>query len=131
VSTLEALRIAPLLVRHALGYADLAGEELDGVGPRLRGRAVAAATCAFAAFLGVLLTCGLAIALAWDTAYRYWVIAGLALGFFAVAIAAGEALRRERRRGPLFGRLRDEWRQDRETLQRIMVARETPGPDKP
>jgi uncharacterized membrane protein YqjE len=125
VSTLDALRIAPLLVRHALGYADLAGEELSGVGPRLRRRATAAVTCALAAFLGVILTCVLAIALAWDTAYRYWAIAGLALAAFAVAIAAGEALRRERRTGRLFGRLREEWQQDRETLQRIMLARET------
>ena len=108
MSTLETLRIAPLLVRHALGYADLAGEELSGVGPRLRRRVTAAVTCALAAFLGVLLTCALTIALAWDTVYRYWVIAGLALAFFAVAIAAGEALRRERRTGRLFGRLRDE-----------------------
>jgi uncharacterized membrane protein YqjE len=131
VSTLEALRIAPLLVRHALGYADLAGEELDGVGPRLRRRVTAAAICAFASLLGVMLSCALAIALAWDTDYRYWVIAGLALGFFAVAIAAGEALRRERRSGPLFGRLRDEWREDRETLQRIMAARERAEQDRP
>jgi uncharacterized membrane protein YqjE len=77
----------------------------------------------------VLLTCGLVVALAWETAYRYWVIAALALAFFAVAIAAGEALRRERRSGPLFGRLRDEWRQDRETLQRIMSAREAAEQD--
>lgn len=129
MSTLDALRIAPLLVRHALGYADLAGEELNGVGPRLRRRVTAAVTCALASFLGVLLTCGLVIALAWETAYRYWVIAVLALAFFAVAIAAGEALRRERRSGPLFGRLRDEWRQDRETLQRIMSAREAAEQD--
>lgn len=131
MSALDALRIAPLLVRHALGYADLAGEELSGVGPRLRRRVTAAVTCALAAFLGVMLTCTLVIALAWDTVYRYWVIAGLALAFFAVAIAAGEAVRRERRTGRLLGRLRDEWRQDRETLQRIMTVRDTAEQDQP
>lgn len=131
MSTLDALRIAPLLVRHALGYADLAGEELSGVGPRLRRRVAAAVICALASFLGALLSCGLMIALAWETAYRYWVIAGLALTFFAVSIAAGEVLRRERRNGHLFGRLREEWRQDRETLQRIMTAREAPEQEGP
>jgi uncharacterized membrane protein YqjE len=125
VSLLHALpRIAPLLVRHVIGYADLAGEELDGIALRLRRRAIAAATCALAAFISVLLGCVLVIALAWETPYRYWVIAGLAVAFCGTALIAGATVRRERREGGrLFGRLREEWSQDRQALQQIMASR--------
>ena len=92
--------------------------------PRLRRRAIAAATCALATLISLLLGCFLVIALAWDTPYRYWVIAGLALAFCGTALIAGATVRRERREGGrLFGRLRDEWQQDRRTLQQIMASR--------
>jgi uncharacterized membrane protein YqjE len=127
VSLLYALpRALPLLARHALGYVDLATEELDGLGGRLRRRALAAAVCGLATLVAVLLGCGLAIAIAWETPYRYVVIAGLALAFLAVAIAAGEIARRERRHtAGMFERVRKEWTQDRATLRQIMERGDT------
>lgn len=117
-------RMVPLLARHALGYVDLAAEELDGLAARLRRRAVAAATCILATFLAVTMGCGLAIAIAWDTPYRYIVIAGLTLFFLAIAIATGDVARRERRQiAGLFERLRREWMRDRATLREIIEER--------
>ncbi len=117
-------RVAPLLARHALGYVDLATEGLDGIGERLRRRAVAAAVCALATHLAVLLACGLAIALAWDTPYRIAVIVGLVVTFSVVAIVAAAIAGRERRRtGDVFERLRSEWMQDREALRQIIADR--------
>jgi uncharacterized membrane protein YqjE len=125
-------RVAPVLARHALGYADLATEELDGIAARLRRRMVAMAACMVAAGIALLLGCCLLIAIAWDTPNRNAVIAGLALVFFAAAIAAGEIARRERRRaGPAFARLRSEWNRDRETLRQVLAARDEDGEARP
>jgi uncharacterized membrane protein YqjE len=68
--------------------------------------------------------CALAIAIAWDTPYRYIVMAGLALFFLAVAIATGDVARRERRHtARLFARFRAEWTRDREALREIIAER--------
>jgi uncharacterized membrane protein YqjE len=125
VNLLYALpRMVPLLARHALGYVDLATEELDGIAARMRRRVLAAATCILTAFLAVTMLCGLAVAIAWDTPYRYIVIAGLALFFLAIAIATGDVARRERRHIALvLERLRDEWTRDREALREIITER--------
>jgi uncharacterized membrane protein YqjE len=75
----------------------------------------------------VTMLSGLAIAIAWDTPYRYIVIAGLALFFLAIAIATGDVARRERRQtARVFERLRDEWTRDRETLREIIAERNDP-----
>lgn len=118
-------RIAPVLARHALGFADLATEELRDVGSLLRRRALATAIYAIATSFAVLMFCCLAIALAWDTPYRFAVIAGLALVFVTAAIVAGDFARRERRKSVrLFKRLRSAWITDRETLREVLAARE-------
>lgn len=117
--------IAPVLARHALGYADLATEELRDAGKLLRRRALASVTYAIATSFSVLMFCCLAIALAWDTPYRFAVIAGLALVFATAAIIAADFARRERRRtASLFKRLRSAWITDRKTLREILAARE-------
>ncbi|HEX9773576.1 MAG TPA: phage holin family protein [Steroidobacteraceae bacterium] len=118
-------RVAPVLARHALGYADLATEEMDGIGTRLRRRLLATAVCGVAASFTVLMCCCLVIAMTWDTPYRAIVIAGLALAFLAMAIVAGEVARRERQRSArLFPRLRSEWNRDREALRQVLAAQE-------
>ena len=118
-------RIAPVLARHALGYADLATEELQAAGTLLRRRVRAMAIFAIAASFSVLMFSCLAIAVAWDTPYRITVIAGLALAFVTAAIIAGEVERRERRKSArLFERLRSAWITDRETLREVLAARE-------
>lgn len=118
-------RIAPVLARHALGYADLATEELQDAGAVLRRRTLLMAIFGIAAGFSILMFCCLAIAVAWDTPYRIVVIAGLALIFVTAAIIAGEVARRERRKSArLFLRLRSAWTTDRATLREVLAARE-------
>jgi uncharacterized membrane protein YqjE len=122
----ELPRIAPVLARHALGYADLATEELETARTLLRRRVLATALYAVAAIFSVLMFCGLAMAVAWDTPYRITVAAALALGFVTMTIIAGEAARRERRKSEqLFRRLRSAWMTDRNTLREVLAVRET------
>lgn len=118
-------RIAPVLARHALGYADLATEELQDAGALLWRRARATAIYAIAASFSVLMFCCLAVAVAWDTPYRIMVIAGLPLIFVTAAVIAGEATRRERRKSArLCQRLRSAWITDRETLREVLAVGE-------
>jgi uncharacterized membrane protein YqjE len=127
VRLLTALpRVAPVLARHALGYADLAAEELDSLGDRLRKRLIATVAFLFAAGVAVLMLCLLAIAMAWDTAYRTAVVAGLAFGFAVAATVIGAVARRELTKSPgVFPRLSTAWDRDREMLREILAARET------
>lgn len=119
-------RLAPVLARHALGYADLAAEELDSLGDRLRRRLVATLACTAATSIAVLMFCFLAVAMAWDTPYRTAVVAGLALAFAVAAIVTGALARSERRKsGQVFPRLSTAWNRDRELLREVLAARET------
>ena len=118
-------RLAPVLARHALGYADLAAEELDSLGDRLRRRLVATLACTVASGMAVLMFCFLAVAIAWDTPYRTTVIAGLAVAFSVAALATGELARRERQRSAqAFPRMSTAWHHDRELLREVLAARE-------
>lgn len=119
-------RLAPVLARHALGYADLAAEELDSLGDRLRRRLVATLACTAAAIIAVLMFCFLAVVMAWDTPYRTVVVAGLALAFAVAAIVTGALARSDGRRSePVFPRLSTAWNRDRELLREVLAARET------
>jgi uncharacterized membrane protein YqjE len=119
-------RIAPVLARHALGYTDLATEELQAAETLLRRRMLATTLYAIAAGFSVLMFCFLAIAVAWDTPHRITVAAGLALAFVTAAIIAREVARRERRKSAqLFRRLRSAWMTDRNTLRELLAVRET------
>jgi uncharacterized membrane protein YqjE len=127
VRLLTALpRLTPVLARHALGYADLAAEELDSLGERLRRRLVATIACTVAASVAVLLLCLLAVTLAWDTPYRAMVVAGLGLAFLIAAMVLGGLATREREKSAgAFPRLTTAWNRDRELLREILAARES------
>lgn len=118
-------RLAPVLARHALGYADLAAEELDSLGDRLRRRLVATIACTVAASVAVLMLCVLVVTIAWDTPYRTIVVAGLALAFAVAAIVTGGLATREREQAAgAFPRLSTAWDRDRELLREVLAARE-------
>jgi uncharacterized membrane protein YqjE len=127
VRLLTALpRLAPVLARHALGYADLAAEELDSLGDRLRRRLVATIACTVAASVAVLMLCVLVVTIAWDTPYRTIVVAGLALAFAVAAIVIGGLATREREESAgAFPRLSTAWDRDRELLREVLAARES------
>ena len=118
-------RVAPVLARHALGYADLAVEELDSLGDRLRRRLIATLACTVAAGVALLMFCLLAIALAWDTQYRTTVVAGLAFTFaFAAFVTGGLARRARVKSGAMFPRMSTAFDRDRELLREVLAARE-------
>jgi len=126
VRLLTALpRVAPVLARHALGYADLAVEELDSLGDRMRRRLFVTLACTVAASVALLMFCLLAVAMVWDTPYRTTVVAGLALAFALAAIITGGLARSEREKSAgAFPRLSTAWDQDREMLRDVLAARE-------
>ena len=76
---------ASIAVRHLGAYADLIASDLDLTSRDLRRQLVAAAVLALGTMLAAALACLLAIAAAWDTQARLWVIGGLA----AIALARG------------------------------------------
>jgi uncharacterized membrane protein YqjE len=119
-------RIAPLLARHALGYADLAAEEMAMAWALLRQRVLATVTFVAASSFAILMFCCLVIAVSWDTPQRVTVIALLALTFATAAIIAGQVVRRLRRKSDrLFPRVRNEWVADRELLRQTFATGET------
>lgn len=121
-------RIAPLLVRHVLGYVDLVSEELDGLAAQLRRRVIAVIAFIAATLLAAMSSCALVIAVAWETHWRLHAIAGLALAWLAVAVLTGELARRERRRvGAGLARLRGEWERDRRVLRQVLAMQDDPA----
>lgn len=119
-------RVAPVLARHALGYADLAVEELDSLGGRLRRGLIVTLAFTVAASVAVLMFCLLAITIAWDTPYRTAVVAGLAITFAVAAIVTGGlAGRAGKKSKQLFPRLNTAWDRDREVLREVLAARES------
>ena len=75
---------------------------------------------AAAGFIALLMFCAWILVLAWDTPWRAWVAAGLALGFAILAAAlAIPALRHDQKpHGVFFPRIRAELARDRELLER-------------
>jgi len=67
---------ASIAVRHAGAYADLIASDLSLSSRDLRRQLVAGATLGLGILLAVALACVLAIAAAWDTPARLWVIGG-------------------------------------------------------
>jgi uncharacterized membrane protein YqjE len=113
-------RLAPLVLRHLSAYADVAGEdarEAAALVARKLVRVLAAAACGF---IALLMACILLVALAWDTPWRGWTAAGLAVAFAVAAVALAWPVLR---RGPsphalFFPRIRTELTRDRELIER-------------
>ena len=113
--------LASLVVSHACAYGDLIADDvstaLDAFGRRLW----VAVVLVSAALFAVAMACLAAVAAAWDTAARLWLIGGLAAAFALVAIWALLTLRRlggdDRQR---LTRTGAEWQKDRELLGKLL-----------
>lgn len=114
-------KAAPAILRHLMGYAELAAQDLERTRFDFKARLLAAAILGICVFFAVLCACFAVLALSWDTPYRIATIAWMG-GFFVVgAIIAG--LYRSRVIGaqaPLLGTVRKEWAEDRVILERIL-----------
>jgi uncharacterized membrane protein YqjE len=112
---------ASIAVRHAGAYADLIASDLSTSSQDLRRQLVAAATLGLGIVLVVALGCVLAIAAAWDTPARLWVIGGLIAGALLLVLAGFLRLRRVKAgAAPLLGQTAREWDKDRRLLEELL-----------
>ena len=112
--------LVPAILRHLQAYADVAGEDAREAADVIARRLLALLIAAAAGFIALLMFCAWILMLAWDTPWRAWVAAGLALGFAIIATAlAIPALRRGGKpHAEFFSRVRAGLERDRELLDR-------------
>ncbi len=114
-------KAAPAILRHLIGYAELAGQDLDRTQRDFKARLLASIILGVCAFFVILCACFAVIALTWDTPYRVAAIAWMGGLFLVGAVVA--ALYRSRVIGaqaPLLGTVRKEWAEDRVILEKIL-----------
>ena len=114
-------KAAPAILRHLIGYAELAGQDLERTQLDFKARLLAAVILGICVFFAILSACFAVLALTWDTPYRVVAIAWMGGVFLAGAIIA--ALYRSKIIGaqaPLLGTVRKEWAEDRVILERIL-----------
>jgi uncharacterized membrane protein YqjE len=112
---------ASIAVRHAGAYADLIASDLSLSSRDVRRQLVAAATLGFGILLATALACVLAIAAAWDTPARLWVICALIGAALLVVLVAALRLRRVKADAvPLLGQTAQEWDKDRRLLEELL-----------
>ena|SRR5580698_4656047 len=115
---------ASIAVRHAGAYADLIASDLSLSSQDLRRQLVAGATLGLGILLAAALACVLAIAAAWDTPARLWVIGGLIAAALLIAGVAFLRLRRVKANAaPLLGQTAREWDKDRRLLEELLDHR--------
>ena len=114
-------KAAPALLRHMVGYAELAGQDLDQTQRDIGARLLAAAIFGLAIFFVIFSGCLLVVALTWDTPYRVSAIAWMGGAFLLVAILAG-VYRSNLIKGqaPFLATVRREWKEDRAILDHIL-----------
>jgi uncharacterized membrane protein YqjE len=72
-------------------------------------------------FFTALMGCAAVVALTWDTPHRLGAILGMGLFFLGVAaVAMLYRSRNARERPPFLASVREEWREDRVILERIL-----------
>ena len=113
-------RLVPALLRHLEAYAAIAGEDAREATSLVSRRLLSLLIAGACAFIALFMFCAWLLVLAWETPWRAWTAAGLALLFaVAAAILAWPALRRDK--GPhavFFPRVRNELSRDRELIER-------------
>ena len=114
-------KAAPALLRHMVGYAELAGQDLDQTQRDIGARLLAATIFGLAIFFVIFSGCLLVVALTWDTPYRVSAIAWMGGAFLLVAILAG-VYRSNLIKGqaPFLATVRREWNEDRAILDHIL-----------
>jgi uncharacterized membrane protein YqjE len=114
-------KAAPALLRHMVGYVELAGEDLDRAQREFGAQLLASAILGLAIFFVVLAGCLLVVALTWNTPYRVSAIAWMGGAFLLVAVIAG-MYRAKLADGqtPFLASVRREWQEDRVILEHIL-----------
>lgn len=113
-------RLVPVILRHLEAYAEVAGEDARDAANHVARRLLALLVAGACAFVALLMFCAWLLVLAWDTPWRAWTAAGLALLFAAVTAAlAWPALKGgSEPHQVFFPRVRGELSRDRELIAR-------------
>lgn len=117
--------LVPAIMRHLGAYAEVAGADARDAGLLIARRALALLLAAVAAVIALVMLCVFVMALTWDGPWRAWAAAGLAVLFAAGAAGIAMPLLR-RKSGPapaIFPRVREEWRRDRDMIERALEAK--------
>jgi hypothetical protein len=122
-------RLVPAILRHLEAYAEIAGEDARDATSFVARRLLALLVAGASAFIALFMFCAWLLVLAWDTPWRAWTAAGLALAFAALAVALGwPAFRRAGGRHALFfPRVRSELSRDRELIERAFDGQGSEG----
>ena len=114
-------KAAPALLHHLTAYIELAEQDLARARREWAENFVALAVIAAGLFFAALMGCAAVVALTWDTPHRLTAILGMGLLFLGIAAAAMLYRSRGARENPPFlASVREEWRVDREILERIL-----------
>jgi len=118
-------KAAPAILRHAAGYVDLLGQELDQMHRDFGARLVVAGIVGVSVFFVLLSGCLVVLAMTWDTPYRVAAMLWMGGGFLLVAvIAVAYGVQVVNRQTPFLGTVRREWQADRVILERILTSQE-------
>jgi len=119
----------PILLRHVLAYAELAGEDLRAFQRRSVARLFALLVAMLGALFSLALICVAVVAAYWDTPHRLHAIFAL-LGVFIVVTVIGllSARPKPAEAEAMFDRVAQEWRKDRVILDRLLDGGEQPAP---
>lgn len=113
---------AAIAVRQAGAYTDLILSDLEVSSGLVRRRIAFGAVAVLAVHLALVMVCALLVAVSWDSAYRVWVIAGLTLGFAAIAAAALWRLTALDASAPgVLQQTAREWAKDRRLLEQLLA----------
>jgi uncharacterized membrane protein YqjE len=114
-------KAAPALLRHILGYVELAVQDLDQVQRDFGARLLAGVIVGICVFFLLLTGCLLVVALTWDTPHRVSAIIWMGVTFLTVAvIAIAYRFRVVSAQPPFLATVRREWGEDRVILDHIL-----------
>jgi len=114
-------RAAPALLRHILGYVELAVQDLDQLQRDFGARVLAAVIVGICVFFLLLTGCLLVVALTWDTPHRVAAIVWMGVAFLVIAvIAVGYRFQVLSAQPKFLGTVRREWKEDRVILDHIL-----------
>jgi uncharacterized membrane protein YqjE len=119
--------LVPAILRHLEAYAGVAGEDAREAAGVIARRLLALLIAAACGFVALLMLCAWLLVLAWDTPWRAWAAAGLALGFALAAAALAIPVLRPGSRTEFFARVRTELGRDRELIERAFNGRGRPA----
>ena len=116
---------APIALRHLAAYAELLSEDLARAQKELAARLMANVLLGVSLVFTLAMICLGIVARTCDTPYRVTSIAWMGGAFLIVAVLCGLVRSRLiRAEAPFLGSIKDEWRQDRIALERILSVNE-------